>query len=133
MTDAPSWSDEPVTRVAQDDFGRAPFATLVAESIDAIPPGSASTVFGLVGQWGSGKSSVVSMVSDALPESWIIQAFTPWAASGIAELQLEFVAALDAALGGGLKEKESSRKALKRYVDWVRPLMTVAPGRSSPG
>lgn len=128
MTDAPSWSDEPVTRVSQDAFGRAPFATLVAQSIDAIPLGSASTVFGLVGTWGSGKSSVAGMVADSLPGSWTVQAFTPWAASGVAELQLEFVAALDAALGGQLKEQDETRQALKKYVDWVRPLIHAGPG-----
>src|ERR1700712_5024071 len=100
MTSIESWSDEPIVRVSQDRFSRTEFARLVAKTIDAVPIGAASTVFGLVGPWGSGKSSVAAMIGEYLPESWIVQSFTPWAATGAVGLQLEFVAALDSALGG---------------------------------
>ncbi|WP_168429454.1 MULTISPECIES: KAP family P-loop NTPase fold protein [unclassified Microbacterium] len=115
-------------RIDQDRFGRSPFAGLVAKTIDAVPVGATSTVFGLVGRWGSGKSSVAAMIAESLPDSWIVQSFTPWAASGATGLQLEFVSALDNALGGQLESELSAREALKRYIDWARPLLSFVPG-----
>lgn len=131
MTVEAPWSDDPIESAERDRFGRSPFARLVAQAVDGIPLGSSSTVFGLVGRWGSGKSSVAAMVSEFLPETWIVQRFTPWAASGIAGLQLEFVAALDAALGGVRAEDQAAREALKKYVRWARPLLAAVPGVGS--
>ncbi|WP_162243035.1 KAP family P-loop NTPase fold protein [Microbacterium sp. Root322] len=128
MTESQPWSDDPVHSSDQDQFGRSPFAALVAETIDAVRLGSASTVFGLVGPWGSGKSSVAAMVREALPSTWITTSFTPWSASGTAELQLEFVAVLDKALGGALQDKKRAKRELKRYVDLLSPLVAVAGG-----
>lgn len=123
-----SWSDDPLIGIQGDTFGREPFARLLAQTIDRIQVGSASTVFGLVGRWGSGKSSVAVMVGELLPDSWIVQPFTPWAATGTSGLQLEFVAALDAALGGELAEEEAAKIALQKYAKWVSPVLSVLPG-----
>lgn len=84
-------------------------------------------MFGLVGPWGSGKSSIAALIAQNLPSSWIVQPFTPWAASGIAGLQLEFVAALDSALGGSRAEEQVARAALRRYVKWAKPLLAAVP------
>lgn len=99
----------------------------MAKTIDAIPLGAASTVFGIVGPWGSGKSSVAAMTGECLPDSWIVQPFTPWAATGVVGLQLEFVAALDSALGGSGAEEQAARTALKKYVRLARPLLAAVP------
>ena len=123
-----SWSDDPITQAGQDRFDRARFAGLIGETIDAVPLGSASTVFGLVGPWGSGKSSVAELIRERLPASWIVQSFTPWAAVGVVGLQLEFVAALDAALGGVMAEEQSARETLKKAVRLARPLLSAIPG-----
>jgi len=128
MTEVQVWSDDPVRSSSEDRFGRSPFAALIAETIDAVPLGSASTVFGLVGPWGSGKSSVAAMVDETLPDTWITGSFTPWSASGAAELQLEFVAVLDKALGGALQNQLQAKAELKRYVDLLSPLVAVAGG-----
>lgn len=127
MANLTAWSDEPIDDVEKDSFGRGAFAKLLAQTIDRIQVGAASTVFGLVGPWGSGKSSVAAMVGQQLPDTWIVQPFTPWAASGTTALQLEFVAALDAALGGGLADKESATKALRKYAKWASPALTAVP------
>lgn len=132
MTNPKAWSDEPIDGVHDDSFGREPFANLLAQTIDRVQLGAASTVFGLVGPWGSGKSSVAAMVGEMLPETWVVQSFTPWAASGTAALQLEFVAALDAALGGGLAEKGAAKSALRKYAKWASPVLAALPGIGKP-
>lgn len=128
MTGSGYWSDDAIAHVDQDRFNRTEFARLVAQTIDAIPLGAASTVFGIVGPWGSGKSSVAAMIGECLPGSWIVQTFTPWAATGVVGLQLEFVAALDSALGGSGAEEQAARAALKKYVRLARPLLAAVPG-----
>lgn len=128
MANPKAWSDEPIDGVHEDSFGREPFAKLLAQTIDRVQLGAASTVFGLVGRWGSGKSSVAAMVGEMLPDTWVVQSFTPWAASGTAALQLEFVAALDAALGGGLAEKGAAKTALRKYAKWASPVLAAVPG-----
>lgn len=128
VTGAEYWSDDAIAHVDQDRFNRTEFARLVAKTIDAIPLGAASTVFGVVGPCGSGKSSVAAMIGECLPSSWIVQPFTPWAATGVLGLQLEFVAALDSALGGAGAEEQAARTALKKYVRLARPLLAAVPG-----
>lgn len=128
VTGSEYWSDDAIAHLDQDRFSRTEFARLVAKTIDAVPLGAASTVFGIVGPWGSGKSSVAAMVGECLPGSWIVQPFTPWAATGVVGLQLEFVAALDTALGGSGAEEQAARAALKKYVRLARPLLAAVPG-----
>lgn len=128
MATTDSWSDDPITKLEQDRFDRARFAELVARTIDAIPLGASSTVFGLVGRWGSGKSSVAALVREELDDAWIVQPFTPWAAAGVDGLQLEFVAALDNALGGERAEEQAARDVLKKYAHWARLVLSTVPG-----
>ena len=132
MENSVAWSDEPINGVHEDSFGREPFAKLLAQTIDQVQLGAASTVFGLVGRWGSGKSSVAAMVGGMLPHTWSVQSFTPWAASGTAALQLEFVAALDVAVGGGLAEKGAAKTALRKYAKWASPVLAALPGIGQP-
>ncbi|WP_216363530.1 P-loop NTPase fold protein [Subtercola boreus] len=55
------WSDEPATSIADDRFGRDTFAKMVATRIDESLVGRPSTVFGLVGPWGGGKTSLLNI------------------------------------------------------------------------
>ena len=41
--------------------------------------------------------------------------------------RLEFVAALDAALGGGLAEKGAAKAALRKYAKWASPVLAAVP------
>jgi len=121
------WADEPIGSVAEDTYGRAAFAAAVGRKIGELEVGAASTVFGLLGAWGSGKSSVAAMVAESLPPDWIVQAFTPWVASDPVALQLEFVAALDKALGGERAEEQAARSRLQQFAAWAVPMLGVVP------
>ena len=123
MTD--SWADAPIEGLSDDLLDRRRFAQMVADAIEATPPGADSAVFGLVGSWGSGKSSIVNIVRQMLPE-WSIQTFAPWVANDPVSLQLEFLNALDSAVGGATKSKKI-RSAVDKYSRWVIPMLGAVP------
>src|SRR5947209_14756860 len=56
------WADEPISKAEEDTLGRTVFATRVAELIETATADAPSIVFGLVGPWGSGKSSVLNLI-----------------------------------------------------------------------
>ena len=82
-------TDQPITSTKDDLLGRAPFARQVASAMLASPKDAkGSFSIGLLGGWGSGKTSVINMVVEALarkgvkkhakgPAPIIIQ-FNPW-------------------------------------------------------
>ena len=82
------WSDSPLRDEVGDRLDRAPFAARVAEVITRADIDS--TVFGLVGPWGSGKTSLLNMIKAKLPDSWQVRFFSPWAASDLNSLLAEF-------------------------------------------
>lgn len=72
--------DRPIEAPSEDRLGFGPAARHVAEAIRKMAPPD-SFVIGIEGEWGSGKSSFINLVSDALrkpgnaPE---IVRFLPW-------------------------------------------------------
>ena len=56
------YSDRPISKPADDLLGRAGFALQLAKAIDQLAVANEGFVIGLVGSWGSGKSSVVELV-----------------------------------------------------------------------
>jgi hypothetical protein len=56
------YSDKPITRVRQDLLGRAIFSLSLARAIDNLPVAREGFVIGLLGEWGSGKTSVINLV-----------------------------------------------------------------------
>jgi predicted KAP-like P-loop ATPase len=82
----PSWlisADRPIKHRADDAFGRAPFAKAMARQLRQLQRGE-SYVVGLQGPWGSGKTSILNMITEeleGLPEMGLLQ-FNPWLFSG---------------------------------------------------
>lgn len=56
------YSDRPITRVRQDLLGRAPFSLLLARAIDNLSVAGEGFVIAILGEWGSGKTSVINLV-----------------------------------------------------------------------
>ncbi len=78
-------ADRPIQSRTQDILGRVRFAESVGKAIGNWH-GRDSLVVGLHGPWGCGKSSVVNMVVDSLPDGnrecpYIVR-FNPWQVSG---------------------------------------------------
>ncbi|NKU66791.1 hypothetical protein GS891_28215 [Rhodococcus hoagii] len=65
-----STGDAPIRSKSEDRLERAPFAERITERIHASRTGP-SVVFGLVGPWGGGKSSVLEMIKRSWPMNGI--------------------------------------------------------------
>ncbi|WP_185748929.1 P-loop NTPase fold protein [Humibacillus xanthopallidus] len=100
-------------------------AQLIAENHSP----ESSVVYGLEGPWGSGKSSVIALITAYLTEApdsdWQVVTFTPWATSGTEGLFSEFFAALSTVDPG--VGKKGLRDLITSYADIARPLASLIP------
>ena len=76
-------TDQPILTAKDDLLERAAFAGQIASAMLSCPPGRrGSFVIGLCGKWGSGKTSVLNMVDEALrspkAKKPIVIQFNPW-------------------------------------------------------
>ncbi|GAA2153477.1 KAP-like P-loop domain-containing protein [Humibacillus xanthopallidus] len=123
------WRDDPIKTAAEDRLRRAPVAQRAAQLIAENHSPESSVVYGLEGPWGSGKSSVIALITTYLTESpngdWQVVTFTPWATSGTEGLFSEFFAALSTVDPGG--HKKGLRDLITSYADLARPLASLIP------
>lgn len=121
--------DDPIRDRAHDSLRRTPFANRVANLIRSNHRPDSSVVYGLEGPWGSGKSSVISLIRQSLEESgtWSIAEYTPWATSGSEALFEEFFAAL-AEAAPSLTKNEGARRSFLRYAELARSVGKAIPG-----
>ena len=123
------WRDDPINTVADDRLRRAPVAQRAAQLIAENHSPESSVVYGLEGPWGSGKSSVIALITFYLTEpadsSWQVVTFTPWATSGTEGLFSEFFAALSTV--NPAKDKKRLRDLITQYADIARPLASLIP------
>lgn len=99
------FSDFPLTDITQDKFDRKNFVNKVVELISSYLKYDQSTVFALIGSWGSGKSSILNFITEEFntkptqnsantrPE---IIYFNPWYYQDQESLQTGFFAELSA-------------------------------------
>ncbi|MCR6706623.1 MAG: KAP family NTPase [Cellulomonas sp.] len=124
------WRDDPITAIEQDRLRRAPFAEHAARLISANHTAESSVVYGLEGPWGSGKSSVIALITSFLTSAddsrWQVVPFTPWATTGTEGLLAEFFAALSAAAPQANKGQQL-RDRITTYADIARPLVALIP------
>jgi len=114
------WSDQ--TGRKSTVPGRREFAQVVASHIELCKAGQPSTVFGLIGPWGTGKSRLLNEITDKLT-GWKVVEFSPWSASDAASLIREFIAVLSSAF----PEKSPAYKALGTYARFGTPGLAVIP------
>lgn len=125
-----SKGDPPIRKKKEDRLNRARFAEALAEQV-AGTPASGGVVFGLLGPYGSGKTSILNMVEETLKEDFgdlAVLWFNPWLFSGTEQLVEHFFEELAAQL----LEKPDDRlrrigEALERYGQLLGPLRYV-PG-----
>lgn len=96
FVEALAFADTDIKSAAEDRLSRAPFAKRVADLIKGIPLGADSTVIGVIGPWGGGKTSILNLIRTELSqdESMGIAQFTPWAVGDSNALMIEFFATL---------------------------------------
>lgn len=121
------WSDEPIESVSEDALQRAHFAAVISDRISAVVQGQDSTVFGVVGPWGSGKTSILNLVRHNLDDRWRVADFSPWSAPDAPSLALEFLAAVTAAVGSKPERNRDVRRAIKKYAKLGTPFLALVP------
>jgi hypothetical protein len=124
------WVDDPIKSRSEDTLNRTHIAQHAASLINAAHSWETSVVFGLTGSWGSGKSSMISLISEQLNESntkWITARFTPWATNDVASLTQEFFACLSAALPPKGQAGEKIRQSLRTCATITSPLLNLIP------
>ena len=125
--ESPLWTDDAIELDEEDTLDRKRFADMVAARIDACVPGQKSTVFGLVGPWGSGKTSLIKLVRKRLGVDWKISIFSPWASDTAAGLQVEFLAAVASLLEGDDEKSVKAKAELRKYASVCANLLKVIP------
>lgn len=122
------WTDAPIIAKSEDELGRAGYAVHAARLIADSHSWEDSIVFGLTGPWGSGKSSMLAMISeelDATYPSWQVARFTPWATGDVAGLLGDFYASLSQALPR--RRAKQIRNALGTLAQVSAPAANAIP------
>ena len=131
--DSASWtwmSDDPLDEPRDDPrwryFDRTAFVSTISEAINRARSQSTSSVFGLIGSWGSGKSTVITSLSRHLKDSnWRVHHFNPWLYSDADSLKWGFFSDLRGAVPAG-DQWNDARKNLGLLRDAVIPLAALA-------
>lgn len=104
-----SLSDDPIRSPADDRFDRVGLAHQIGEVVRLLPDHADTAVIGVIGPWGSGKSSVLELVHQDLAhdQGWSVVHFNPWMVDDAAGLVREFFTTLKAGLPKSTREKLS--------------------------
>jgi predicted KAP-like P-loop ATPase len=122
--------DPPIQTRKEDRLNRAPFAEALAEQV-ANSPGHGGVVFGLLGSFGSGKTSILNMAEETFKEDFgspVVLWFNPWLFSGTEQLVEHFFEELAAQLLEAPDDRlHRIGEALEQYGKLLGPLRYV-PG-----
>ena len=122
-------ADRPIECRQQDRLGRRSFAEAVARQVRAVPVEHGFTI-AVVGEWGSGKTSVLNMVAETLDDgdTTTVLRFNPWLFGSATDLVTRFFHELSAQLGQGrFKRLKDVTKALSELGQTLAPLSPI-PG-----
>ena len=133
MTDHPKkaantinyFADNPISTASEDLLQRSKFAERIVREIDMIDA-SQGYVLAVMGQWGSGKTSVLNLVKEQLSNSGtILVEYNPWLLSGVEELVDGLFREINAKLN---KKGVKYRAAIDKIIDYgemLTPLTSV--------
>ncbi|MFC4129005.1 P-loop NTPase fold protein [Hamadaea flava] len=122
------WVDDPIDGPSEDLFGRGPFVARAVALLNQIGSRPSSTVVGLVGPWGSGKTSTIRMIAAGLDlDRWGVTWINPWALSGPDAVVTELLGAIRAAVPAKTTAGTRVRKQLSRYGALATPALSLVP------
>ncbi|WP_158441126.1 KAP family P-loop NTPase fold protein [Kribbella steppae] len=122
----PNFADNPIKHAEQDRLQRREGARSVAANIRELDA-SEGYVLGIVGPWGSGKTSIVNMIRDSLevdPALPIIE-FNPWIFSGTNELVESFFRELSAQMRLKGRKIAAIADVVDTYGDLLSPASAI--------
>jgi hypothetical protein len=102
-------------------LGRDTFAHALADELLTVPTAS-GYVIGLVGPWGSGKTSIVNMTIDAIGDRATVLQFNPWMFSGTDALVTSFFGELSKQMKQGPSKLKKVASQLAAYGETLSPL-----------
>ena len=116
-------SDNPIKDAQQDLLGRKTYARVLANEIRSLDA-SEGYVLGVVGAWGSGKTSLLNLVRNELEKAPALPVleFNPWLFSGTEGLVESFFAELSAQLRLRPGKLPDLANALEAYGQVLAPL-----------
>lgn len=130
MTNTVFHNDDPIKSIKEDKLDRVQFATGIAQSITAYSSMD-SLCIGIYGPWGSGKTSVLNMITSLLEndtqgkESPIIIRFNPWNFSSANQLIYQFFMLLSDRFGS-IKDKRLN-KVVTLFEEYGIGLLDFVP------
>ena len=128
MASSSFFNDDPAdgTTDAPDVLGRQPYAEHAVRMLRRVRQQSDSGVLALIGPWGSGKSSVLGMVTRLLQqpgqgEPWLIAELNPWMYPDLDSLATALFSEIRQCLPSDARWGET-RKRLAAFGKAVSPL-----------
>lgn len=119
------FADNPISTASEDLLQRSKFVERIVREIDMIDA-SQGYVMAVMGQWGSGKTSVINLVKERLSNSGtILVEYNPWLLSGVEELVDGLFREINAKLN---KKGVKYRAAIDKIIDYgemLTPLTSV--------
>jgi hypothetical protein len=119
-----SIADDPIETRGDDQLGRHDFVQRVIQLLHGVRDATDSTVVGLVGPWGSGKTSVINLVIEDLT-GWEVRRLNPWSAADLEALLGEFFGAI--VRGLPKQRSDAARKALLTCAEIAMPALSTVP------
>lgn len=111
--------DLPITKSIEDKLNRGAFAKSLAKTISQYSFPSSFTI-GLYGEWGSGKTSLVNMVLEAVEDidnSAIMLRFNPWLCTDPKQLITQFFKQMATAIKLKKPKAEKAWELIDQYAD----------------
>ena len=133
MTDHPKktasainyFADNPISTASEDLLQRSKFVERIVREIDMIDA-SQGYVMAVMGQWGSGKTSVLNLVKECLQnKEMLVVDYNPWLLSGTEALVAGLFGEINAKLN---KKGVRYRAAIDKIIDYgemLTPLTSV--------
>ena len=122
-------SDKPISTREEDFLNRKVFAQNISKAIESYEKNSDSLTIGLYGKWGSGKTSIVNMIVEALETNndIIVFKFEPWIYSDTEQLISHFFREFAKVVKHKDYAKEFLRigEELETYASFFEPMSMI--------
>jgi len=119
------FADNPISTASEDLLQRSKFVERIVREIDMIDA-SQGYVLAVMGQWGSGKTSVLNLVKGCLQNKEILVVdYNPWLLSGTEALVAGLFGEINAQLKQRGKQYRSIATKMLRYSELVAPFAAI--------